>query len=143
MINQFKPATKIAMTTKIIADLRVFNDGGFVHIGDVIKHALTTEFSSEQAINGVNQFRVRVQQMPDIDDLIYELCKRVYEVAEIERVDFNGAPLADKIQLIQQLVPFAHAAALSSGVFEYHQSRKSWPMNYMVDSEDELRRESL
>lgn len=74
-----------------------------------------------------------IQKIPNNQWLVYDLCKKVYELAEIDRVNFNGASLPDKVTLIQSIIPFADAEALSEGVTEYHLSRQrlGWSMCYL------------
>ncbi|MNB67210.1 hypothetical protein D3C81_837490 [compost metagenome] len=85
----------------------------------------------------VQERRWLIQKQPRNEWGIYELCKCIYELAEIDRVDFNGAGVPQKLELIQMIVPFADPQALCGGVLEYHDSRRTqgWGMAYLQEPE--------
>jgi hypothetical protein len=73
-------------------------------------------------LKDIHSARKKVAANLDNPWLIYELCKKIYELAEIDRVDFNGATMSEKIKLIRFIVPFARLETLWEGVGEYHDS---------------------
>lgn len=88
-------------------------------------------------LNDIQRRRELVLDRPDNLWQVYELCKDIYELAELDRVDFNGATLTEKMKFIKAVVPFAKSRSLREGVIEYHMSRKSWRMNFLtVDSKE-------
>lgn len=76
-------------------------------------------------LNIVQERRYLVSQQPRNHWFIYELCKVLNEVAEIDHVDFKAAGYAEKLNLIWYIVPFASHEALSEGVTEYHDTCKT------------------
>lgn len=88
-------------------------------------------------LNIIQERRFRICQNPHHEWGVYELCKAVYELAEIDHVDFNGASVEEKIVFIRQLVPYVSSNALSYGVEEYHDSRarQGWTMNYLNEAD--------
>lgn len=87
-------------------------------------------------LNNIQQRRQLVWKSPINEWGVYELCKSVYELAEIDHVDFNGADYLDKMKLIRSIIPFASPEALIDGVMEYHESRmrQNWGMSYLMES---------
>ncbi|MEK5414478.1 hypothetical protein [Paenibacillus sp. FSL L8-0708] len=64
---------------------------------------------------------------------VYALCKAVYELAELDRVDFNRAEFPKLFEFIRALVPQADNPTVLAGVLEYYESRKRWPMAYLQE----------
>ncbi|WP_143014343.1 MULTISPECIES: hypothetical protein [unclassified Paenibacillus] len=91
----------------------------------------------ERALLAVSHRRLLVSEFPGNQWHVYELCKAVYELAEIDRVDFNGASLAEKRSFISSLIPKVEDAALREGVHEYHIScqHDGRRMNWIVEDE--------
>jgi hypothetical protein len=73
-------------------------------------------------LKDIQSARKKVAANPNNPWLIYELCKKIYELAGIDRVDFNGATMSEKMKLIRFIVPFARLETLWEGVGEYHDS---------------------
>jgi hypothetical protein len=84
---------------------------------------------------GIQERRFLIRQQPDNQWGVYELCKAVYELAELDRVNFNAAGLPEKLELILELIPFAENKAVCEGVMEYHDSRlqQGWEMAYLQE----------
>ncbi|ASS64717.1 hypothetical protein [Paenibacillus sp. RUD330] len=74
---------------------------------------------------------------------VYELCKALYELAEIDRVDLNGATYMEKVRLISKIIPGADSGGIAEGVREYHESRRRWPMEFLKDGSIDAGREVL
>ncbi|ASS66517.1 hypothetical protein [Paenibacillus sp. RUD330] len=79
----------------------------------------------------------------EINWLVYELCKALYELAELDHVDLNGATYMQKVRLISQVIPGADPGGIAEGVREYHESRRRWPMEYLKDGVGHAGREVL
>lgn len=86
-------------------------------------------------LNIIQERRLLIQQSPHNEWSVYELCKAVNELAEIDQVDFNGSSIGEKIVFIRQLVPCVTSSALRYGVEEYHDSRAfpGWATDYTED----------
>lgn len=146
MLTKFSPASAYAITRPVSSRM-LPAPRGLVHIGDVIRaYSLDKrdrfemiQRNHERSIEEINQARAQVQSNPDNYSLIYELCKRVYELAELERVNFNGAEFMEKYKFIMQLVPFADRIAIAEGVSEYHESRinLNWMMQFLSDDPEQ------
>ncbi|SDJ76903.1 hypothetical protein [Paenibacillus naphthalenovorans] len=78
----------------------------------------------ERALMQIGYRRLMCHDQPENVWQVYELCKAVYELAEIDRVDFNGAYLDQKCRFIRDLIPFANLDIVNEGVLEYHESRQ-------------------
>ncbi|QWU15697.1 hypothetical protein SAMN04487895_12745 [Paenibacillus sophorae] len=76
-----------------------------------------------RALNEIAARRKLVRIKPHDKWAVYELCKAVYELAEIDRVNFNGASYWDMIQFIRVVIPFASPWGMN-GVWEYYHSRR-------------------
>ncbi|MEC0171149.1 hypothetical protein [Paenibacillus graminis] len=87
----------------------------------------------------IQERRFLIRQQPDNEWGVYELCKAVYELAELDRVNFNAAGLPEKMALILELIPFAENKAICAGVLEYHDSRlvQGWEMAYLQETAHE------
>lgn len=93
------------------------------------------ELLRDKALANISERRRLVYDRPHHEWGVYELCKAVYELSEIDQVDFNGVSKEEKIVFIRQLVPCVTSSALQYGVEEYHDSRAfpRWPMDYTKD----------
>lgn len=83
----------------------------------------------------IQERRYLIRLQPDNQWGVYELCKAVYELAELDRVNWNAAELPEKLELILDLAPFAEKKAVCEGVMEYHDSRRQqrWEMEYLQE----------
>lgn len=90
-----------------------------------------------ELLKRIHQSRELVKETPDNLWFVYELCKDIYDLAELDRVDFNGASYVEKLNLIRLIVPFAGTEEVQEGVAEYHESRKqnSWTMHYLREEQ--------
>lgn len=113
-------------------------ESSIVHISDMAGEFLqffmmNLEQKRRYWLNIVQERRQRVNQEPCHEWGVYELCKAVYELAEIDHVDFNGASISEKMSFIRRLVPMVSSDALRYGVEEYHDSRarQGWTMSFL------------
>ncbi|MDN4069244.1 hypothetical protein QYF50_15435 [Paenibacillus vini] len=74
-------------------------------------------------LNIVQERRYLAQRNPLNEMNIYELCKAVSKLSEIDGVDFVGSSIGEKIRFIRQLAPNTSSQALVYGVEEYHDSQ--------------------
>lgn len=83
----------------------------------------------------IQSWRFLIRQQPDNHRGVYRLCEAVYELAELDRVNWNAAELPEKLELILDLVPFVEKKAVCEGVMEYHDSRRQqmWEMEYLQE----------
>ncbi|MEK5415862.1 hypothetical protein [Paenibacillus sp. FSL L8-0708] len=85
------------------------------------------------ALARVQERRYLIRKYSSNEWGVYELCKAVYEVAELDRVDFNRAEFPKLFEFIRALVPQADNSTVLAGVLEYYESRKRWPMAYLQE----------
>lgn len=144
MLNLFHPISQKSLTGTVYQHRRL--ESSLIPVGDVLgevgtqagelRVATTSQGQDHRrgkALKHIETRRRLVYNRPDNEWGIYELCKAVYELAEIDQVDFNGADLIDKMLLLRKLAPFVSSSALQTGVSEYHNSRnrQGWGMDYL------------
>jgi hypothetical protein len=139
MINKFH---ELSRATLQLPPKYVRKDQGMVSVRTVVKELRYYARKSEEEqrsewLERIHRSRQMIMDRPNNEWLVYELCKDIYELAEIDRVDFNGASLKDKKELIRIIVRYATIRALNEGVAEYHESRirNNWKMNYLSEPE--------
>jgi hypothetical protein len=145
MIDKFQQNSQEEMI-KPISRISPPESSGIMHISEAFEEVLyhLEHYDPEKAIHDcldlINEARWLLSNSPGNQWSVYELCKSVYKLAELEYVDFNGASLIAKLQLIKKLAPFAETKALSLGVVEYHESRsrQNWQMNHLMDPVGEI-----
>jgi hypothetical protein len=120
MFNEFNPESQRAMRHMSQARFGITLSGDLR--GDILRNMLRR--MTVVKADPMNQWQV------------YELCKCIYSLAELDRVDFNGAGFMEKVRLVHQLAPFADPAAIAQGVLEYHDSRRDWTMDFLRESEE-------
>lgn len=79
-------------------------------------------FELKEAIKEYQRFRNELKDRPDDYWRVYDLCKRIDEIAEIEKVPFAKASLTEKIATVSKLIKFVEPEVLIEGVVEYHES---------------------
>jgi hypothetical protein len=128
MMNQFN---KISQAALLAGNMSV-----------VVQGRLQSKKLRVEILNNIKTSQNLIKEDPENLWRVYSLCKQVYELAELDRVDFNGASYIEKLNLIRQIAPFADPEALSEGVAEYHESRvrENWKMRFLEVSDD---RESI
>jgi hypothetical protein len=143
MINKFHISSQSELTRSVDRDLASMKSE-LIHIGKDIDR-LFKEFKERlnwtdaehrnQKLKRIQKSRQMILEEPENLWLVYELCKDIYELAEVDHVDFNGAQSSAKISLIYKVVPFADPDALNEGVMEYHISREreNWTMHYLTE----------
>lgn len=136
MIKQFH---KLSQRVLLLPPVYIRIEHKLVHIrmavANIRRYArMSLEEKRSEWLERIHKSRQMIKDRPDNLWLVYELCKDIYELAEIDRVDFNAATLADKSALITLIVPFAELEALQEGVTEYHLSREreNWTMHYLT-----------
>lgn len=152
MINKFHVNSQKEMTNALVGDHLAFRkrESNMRHISDCVDEALNFWKKSDdekrvEYIRLVQQRRQLVRERPDNLWQVYELCKNIYELAELDRVDFNGATLTEKMKLIKTVAPFAKSRSLREGVIEYHESRNrdKWKMNFLTDECQDIKATTL
>ncbi|PNQ78893.1 hypothetical protein [Paenibacillus sp. F4] len=144
MLNLFHPISQKSLTGTVHQHRRL--ESSLIPMGDVLgevgtqagelRVATTSQGQDHRrgkALKHIETRRRLVYNRPDNEWGVYELCKAVYELAEIDQVDFNGADLIEKMMLLRKLVPFVSSSALQIGVTEYHDSRnrQGWGMDFL------------
>lgn len=143
MINRFHISSQSELIKPIFRERHSkINTNELFHIGKDVDR-LFNEFKARLSwtelehrtdkLKRIYKSRQLILECPDNLWLVYELCKDIYELAEIDRVDFNGSSLSEKTVLVTMIVPFAKLEALQEGVIEYHLSREreNWTMHYL------------
>lgn len=135
MINKFHELSRKVL---LLPPVYIRIEHELVHIRTAVANIrryarLSLEEQRSEWLERIHKSRQMIMDRPDNLWLVYELCKDIYELAEIDRVDFNGSSLMEKMVLIRQIVKFADLEALQEGVTEYHLARnqKNWPMRYL------------
>jgi len=148
MLSKFHIDSQNALI-KPAGEIKLSKGRGMVSAGDLAREYIEilrqgNEKARQSAIEGVNMRRRLIYERPSNEWGVYELCKEVYLLAEIDRVDFNGASYETKCSFIKMLVPFASPEAISDGVAEYHESRlrEGWEMQWMIDDERKFKEET-
>lgn len=108
-------------------------DEAFAELEQFIR--MNTDQRRLHFLNEIQEWRYQVRQRPYHQWSVYALCKAVYELAELDRVNWNAAFLSEKLELILDLIPFAEKKAVCEGVMEYHDSRlqQGWEMAYLQE----------
>ncbi|MEK8132925.1 hypothetical protein WMW72_34090 [Paenibacillus filicis] len=91
----------------------------------------------EQALDEIAKFRRVCFDYSPNGWHIYTLCKKICELAEIDRVDFNGSDYQSMVALIEETVPFVESETLVAGICEYESmvQRTGHRMNWIVEDE--------
>jgi hypothetical protein len=141
MINQFHKTSQLELMGHNLPNPRT--RGGVQCMTDlmddfIVSLNMTEEQRRTECIREIQEKRQSTREDPKNLWRVYELCKQVYELAELDRVDFNGASYIEKLNLISQIVPFADPEALAEGVVEYHESRirENWKMRFLEVRDD-------
>lgn len=89
----------------------------------------------EELLSRIQTRRHLINESPRNEWGIYELCKDIYELAELDRVDLNGSTFIEKLNFIRSIIPFAEIEPLVEGVTEYNDSRigEDWKMNFLKE----------
>lgn len=139
MINKFHEVSRSELS-KSVNKVAIGEASEMQSIAEILDRLMRPaekkiETSRKAALYLINQRRKLVTASPGNQWHVYELCKQIYELAEIDRVNFNGATYEEKLCLIKLLVPSCEPKVLELGVREYHNSRiqNRWGMHYLQD----------
>lgn len=96
---------------------------------------MSLEQKRTHRLDVIQGWRFLLRQQPDNQRGVWRLCEAVYELAELDRVNWNAAFLSEKLELILDLIPFAKTKAVCEGVMNYHDShrRQEWEMDYLQE----------
>jgi uncharacterized Fe-S cluster-containing protein len=80
------------------------------------------EYLLQEAIDDYRSHKRVLKDNPNNSWHVYEVCKKINAIAELEEIDFKGASLQKKVYMFIDLLPFVNPHVVVEGVTEFHES---------------------